>query len=174
MTESTNMSRMLSQRAVWQDRANADGARLERIVRDVLNEYLSEDLRYVIDVKPDDLAHIYDNRWGAVPDLAIRNPESGKSIWIEIKRQNPRGNAHERACKYFSPGLVRIAEGLAYVVRPFYFVFAGGLVDSPKYRAEISTWFDADGWRDHVLMWTDHDPVSLCQWFEHAIRPALD
>ena len=114
---------------------------------------------------------------GVEPDLAIRNRAKGTKIWVEIKWQKAEGNAHERACKYFAPGLVSRAETLANVVRPFYFVFAGGMVDTPgksdKYHAAIETWFDAPGWEDHVLKWVDHDPVALCEWFEQSIRPAL-
>lgn len=177
MAESTNMSRMLSERAVWQDRANAAGSRLERVVRDVLAEYLASEPRYSIDVKPADLKRLYQGRWGAVPDLAMRNNARGTTVWVEIKQQGAAGNAHERACKYFAPGLVRRAENLANVERPFYFIFAGGIVDTPgksdKYHAEIETWFDAPGWEDHVLKWVDHDPIALCEWFERSLRPAL-
>ena len=177
MAESTNMSRMLSERAIWQDRANADGARLEQVVHDVLVAHLRETSLYSIDVKPRDLAKLYRGRWGAVPDLAVRNTALDKTVWLEIKRQKAEGNVYERACKFLAPGLVRRAEALANVERPFYFVFAGGMVDtlgkSDKYHAAIETWFDAPGWEDHVLKWVNHDPVALCEWFEQSIRPAL-
>lgn len=217
MAEPTNMSRMLSERAIWQDRANADGAQLEQVVRDVLVAYLGDMPQYEVDDKPKDLKEIYrarqsvnldlanlvarverdlrvrgidldltnlvarpQRRQGALgvePDLAIRNRTKGTTIWVEIKRQKADGNVHERACKYFAPGLVRRAEELTNVKRPFYFIFAGGMVDTPgesdKYHAAIDTWFDAPGWEDHVLKWVDHDPVALCEWFEQSIRPAL-
>lgn len=177
MAESTNMSRMLSERPAWQDRANRAGSHLERVVRDVLVTYLADTRQYSIDVKPRDLAKLYRGQWGAVPDLAVRNAARGTTVWVEIKQQAAAGNAHERACKFLAPGLVRRAEELANVERPFYFVFAGGIVDTPdksdKYHAEIETWFDAPGWEDHVLKWVDHDPIALCEWFEQSIRPAL-
>ena len=219
MAEPTNMSmsRMLSERAVWQDRANADGAQLERVVRDVLVAYLGDMPQYEVDDKPKDLKQIYREKqdvdpdpanWidrplrslsapgidpdltnriarsqrplsalGVEPDLAIRNRAKGATIWVEIKRQEAKGNVYERACKYLAPGLVRRAEELTNVKRPFYFIFAGGMVDTPgksdKYHAAIDTWFDAPGWEDHVLKWVDHDPVALCEWFEQSIRPAL-
>lgn len=177
MAEPTNMSQMLSEREVWQDRANKAGSQLERVVHDILVAYLADMSQYAIDVKPRDLAKLYHGRWGAVPDLAVRNTARDRTVWLEIKRQKAEGNAHERACKYFAPGLVRRAEKLANVERPFYFVFAGGIVDTPgksdKFHAEIETWFDAPGWEDHVLKWVKHDPVALCQWFEQSIRPVL-
>lgn len=178
MAARTNMSRMLSERAVWQDRANSAGSDLERVVHDVLAEYLQGDDSYSLEVKPKHLRGAYRERWGPVPDLAIGNRVTGKRIWIEIKQQNAAGNAHERACKFLSPGLVRYGADLAGVPRPFFFIFAGGIVDTPeksdKYHAEIDRWFDADGWHDHVLKWRNHDPVSLCQWFTESILPVIE
>ncbi len=178
MADRVHMSEMLSERAVWQDRAANAGSRLEKVVHQVFAEYLGLDPEIRIQEKPRDFAKVYQGKWGAIPDLSIRNEASGKSIWIEIKQQNAAGNAHERACKYLSPGLLQLAEGLGNVSRPFFFIFAGGMVDdlpkAEKYMAELSTWFDAPGWEDHLLMWRQHDPVKLCEWFEDAIRPSLD
>ena len=178
MIDPVHMSKMLSERAVWQDRAAHAGSHLERVVRQVLSECLGLDPEIHISEKPRDFARVYQDRWGAIPDLRVRNEGTGKSIWIEIKQQNAAGNAHERACKYFTPGLLRIAEDIGNVSRPFFFIFAGGMVDdlpkAEKYLAELSTWFDAPGWENRLLMWRQHDPVDLCEWFEDAIRPCLE
>ena len=217
MAESTNMSRMPSERAIWQGGARRAGSRLEREVRCILVEHLADMSQYKIDDKPTDLKQIYRDEQGVdpdlanraartqrvlralgvdpdlanrvvrpqrrlralgvEPDLAIRNRAKGTKIWVEIKWQKAEGNAHERACKYFAPGLVSRAETLANVDRPFYFIFAGGMVDTPgksdRYHAEIDTWFDTDDWRDHVLKWVNHDREALREWFEQSIRPAL-
>lgn len=57
-------------------------------------------------------------QWGISMDFAIRNLSNGKILFGEIKRQDGwiettnmqtgRGNAHERSCKYFTPGLMKI------------------------------------------------------------------
>lgn len=178
MTDRFDMSKMLSERAIWQDRAANAGSGLERVVHEVLVECLGLDRDIHINEKPRDFAKVYQGKWGAIPDLSVRNEATGKSIWIEVKQQNAAGNAHERACKYFAPGLLRLGESLGNVARPFFFIFAGGMVDNlpraEKYVAELSTWFDAPGWENRLLMWRQHDPVDLCQWFEDAIRPSLD
>ena len=59
-------------------------------------------------------------RHGFKPDYSIRNMKTEKTIFIEVKRQDGwvkgltrsagRGNAHERFCKYFTPGLQKILE----------------------------------------------------------------
>ena len=217
MAESTNMSRMLSERPVWQGPARRAGSHLEREVRCILVEHLADMSQYEVNDKPEDLKQIYRKKQGVdpdlanqvartqrrlrvlgvrrdlvnrvvrpqrrlralgvEPDLAIRNLVEGTKIWVEIKWQKAEGNAHERACKYFAPGLISRAEKLANVDRPFYFIFAGEMVDTPgksdRYHAEIDTWFDTDDWRDHVLKWVNHDRDALCEWFEQSIRPAL-
>ena len=57
-------------------------------------------------------------QWGISMDFAIRNITNGKILFGEIKRQDGwiettnmqagRGNAHERSCKYFTPGLMKV------------------------------------------------------------------
>ena len=165
---------MLSERDVWQDRANEDGSRLEEVVLEILNSYLGSSSGYRIEKKPRHLAKAYAGQWGAVPDLSVENIRNKRIVWIEIKRQNAKGNAHERACKYFTPGMLAKGRELGGVARPYFFVFSGPMVTAPKYSAELDTWFDSDGWRDHLLKWRQHDPVELCEWFDDAIRPSLD
>ena len=55
--------------------------------------------------------------WGVSPDFSITNIKTGKTLFGEIKRQDGwvegkdpsagRGNAHERMCKLFTPGLLK-------------------------------------------------------------------
>lgn len=172
------MRAMLRDREVWQDRASAEGAKLEEIVAEMLATALSDLPQFRVTRKPRDLVALYEGRWGAVPDLSILNTATDKKVWVEIKRQQAAGNAHERACKYLAPGMLRHSEQISGVLRPFFFVFANGIADSPnkgaKYRAEISTWFDAPGWSDHVLIWQNHDPADLLDFFERGIRPSIE
>ena len=92
---------------------------------------------------------------GIQPDYAIDNKKTGKTIYIEIKRQDGwtgkcnehkkdtegeacdklsnkhhkycsinmaagRGNAHERSCKYFTPGLQKILRNMGKWGKIFY------------------------------------------------------
>ena len=57
-------------------------------------------------------------RHGIYPDFAVDNLATVKSLYVESKRQDgwveggarkdERGNAHERSCKFFTPGLLKI------------------------------------------------------------------
>ena len=56
--------------------------------------------------------------WGVTPDFSIKNKKTGKTLFGEIKRQDGwvegkksnagRGNVHERMCKLFTPGLIKV------------------------------------------------------------------
>jgi type II restriction enzyme MunI len=56
-------------------------------------------------------------RHGIIPDFAIDNLKTKKPLYVEVKRQDGwvegkeksagRGNAHERSCKFFTPGLLK-------------------------------------------------------------------
>ena len=146
----SRISKMLSNRKIWQDRANSDGIYLENIVREILEEFTQGDHLIIIQKRPHDLKGIYDGRRGTVPDIAIRNKQNRKSVYLEVKQQGAQGNAHERACKFFAPGILGKAEKISNTERPFYFIFAGGMIDDPdksgKYHAEIDTYVNAPGW----------------------------
>ena len=70
--------------------------------------------------------------WGISMDFAIRNLHTGRILFGEIKRQDGwietttmaagRGNAHERSCKYFTPGLLNVlrkTSGISDDILPF-------------------------------------------------------
>lgn len=104
--------------------------------------------------------------WGVSPDFAIENKSTKKIIFGEIKRQDGwvegkdpsagRGNAHERLCKLFTPGLLQVYRkrgNLGDEVLPFWVVFEGDITRDPKRVREITLWFD--GYKDHFFMWRD-------------------
>lgn len=82
---------------------------------------------------------------GISPDYAIKNIHNGKTLYVEVKRQDGwvegkdmsagRGNAHERACKLFTPGLLEIMRdcgGLNASPLPFWVIFQGDIARDPK------------------------------------------
>ncbi len=77
---------------------------------------------------------------GIAPDYAIKNSDSGKILYVKVKRQDGwvegktrsagRGNAHERCCKYFTPGLLKILRSKSGITKnalPFWVVFQGDI-----------------------------------------------
>ncbi len=135
-----------------------------------------------------DKGQIYDPpteyRHGFVPDFAISNSLTKKRIYIEIKRQDGwvegkprragRGNAHERLCRYFTPGLMKILYDKSKIrnALPFWVVFRGDITRDPCRVREITCWFGDH--TDNFFFWRDGRAESLILHFIACIVPHLD
>ena len=124
-------------------------------------------------------------KWGISMDFAIRNLTNGKILFGEIKRQDGwtetttmqagRGNAHERSCKYFTPGLMKVlreAGGLSTEILPFWLVIVGDITRDPRRNREIAFWFQE--YTKNYYMWHDITDVGdLLDFFENNLLPYL-
>ncbi len=123
--------------------------------------------------------------WGISMDFAIRNTKNGKILFGEIKRQDGwventdpsagRGNAHERSCKYFTPGLLKVIRetgGLSDDILPFWIVYVGDITRDPKRNREIAYWFQS--YTKNYYMWRNTDDIEdLLNFFEKNLLPYL-
>lgn len=167
-------------------------------------EKLFKDTEYVIERQPTLFKNIYVNvplsredeeqiyhpkepitKHGIQPDALIRNTTTGKTIFIEIKRQDGwvegkptsagRGNAHERLCKYFTPGLLKVLHKASKIDRrfyPFWIVFQGDITRDPCRVREITLWFDGN--KANYFFWRNtRNAESLIGHFENYIVPLL-
>ncbi|WP_277283760.1 MunI family type II restriction endonuclease [Sneathia sanguinegens] len=119
--------------------------------------------------------------WGISMDFAIRNKDNGKILFGEIKRQDGwvettnmaagRGNAHERSCKYFTPGLMKIIRetgGLSEEILPFWLVIVGDITRDPRRNREIAYWFQ--DYTKNYYMWRDTNDVGdMLDFFENNL-----
>ena len=168
------MRKDLSKRTNWQKYASVGGSGREDIVNVILHQHLMDDSDYKVIPKPRDLAHIY-GKWGIIPELGIRYMPTNKTAYIECKRQGDNGNAHERMCRNLVPGILPLVSKIAGFYSPIFTVCMDGLAHNPKKRAEIIAWFDADGFRDRLLLWEDRKNYrTLIDWFNTNIRPYLE
>ncbi len=124
-------------------------------------------------------------KWGISMDFAIRNKDNGKILFGEIKRQDGwvettkmtagRGNAHERSCKYFTPGLMKIIRetgGLSEEILPFWLVIVGDITRDPRRNREIAYWFQ--DYTKNYYMWRNTDDVGdMLDFFENNLLPYL-
>src|SRR3989344_2643001 len=135
------------------------------------------------------LAGIYnpDETWthGIIPDYAIDNVKTKKTLYIEVKRQDGlvegklrkagRGNAHERSNKLFTPGLLKLMREhgkLGNDILPFWVVFQGDIARDPKRVREIHFWYD--GHVDHFFLWNNpSDEDSVVSHFNTKLRHLL-
>ncbi|MBI2119797.1 MAG: MunI family type II restriction endonuclease [Elusimicrobia bacterium] len=122
---------------------------------------------------------------GVAPDYAIDNMKTKKTLYVEVKRQDGwvegkprsagRGNAHERSCKFFTPGLLRIMRGqgnLGNNVLPFWTVFQGDITRDPCRVREITCWYD--DYSAHFFMWRNSaDSESLINHFNEKLKHLL-
>jgi hypothetical protein len=191
-------------RRKWQDYSGRNANEAEKSFYETFST-LFEDTEYVITDKPKEFGKIYVNfplsdsvlneiytpdveikRHGVFPDYAITNEDTDKTIYIEVKRQDGwvegknrsvgRGNAHERSCKFFTPGLQKILRekgNLGDDVLPFWTVFQGDITRDPCRVREITLWYDdLDA---HFFFWRNTaNPKSLVEHFIQKIKPILD
>ena len=113
---------------------------------------------------------------GCIPDVKIWSKRTGRAYYLECKRQNDSGNAHERCAKYATPSMIALIQkklgGVAY--HPVGYLFAGPLVKKRKYILELQTTFGFAA--DHLLLWKEGDAdarAALTGWAGRVILPLL-
>lgn len=123
---------------------------------------------------------------GFAPDFAIRNSSTKKTLYIEMKRQDGwveggkrqdgRGNAHERSCKFFTPGLKEILHQHGNIDRsqiPFWVILNGDITRDPCRVREIRSWYK--GIENHVFFWRPpNENNALTKHFEDNLKYLLD
>jgi hypothetical protein len=197
-------SRALRRRDKWQDASGAKAATAEYDFYSVFTEHF-KDREFRIRPKPKEFQNIYVDvklapnvvaeiytpyepvkRHGLSPDYAIDNVETKKTIYVEVKRQDGwveggkradgRGNAHERSCKYFTPGLLEMLRrkaNLADNVLPFWTVFQGDITRDPCRVREITLWYK--GHENHFFFWRNSkDKRALLDHFNRKIKVLLE
>lgn len=125
--------------------------------------------------------------WGVSPDFSITNTVTGKILFGEIKRQDGwvegkdpsagRGNAHERMCKLFTPGLIKTYRKISGIsspdILPFWVVLEGDITRDPKRNREIAFWFDE--YDKNFFMWRPNmSGQELVDHFFTHLAPYLD
>jgi len=193
----------LQGRAIWQDKSGAKATVAEKEFLKVFKRAF-HGTAFEIRPKPEEFKNIYTEvelassvraeiynppegikQHGIRPDYAIDNVETKKTLYVEVKRQDGwieggrrsdgRGNAHERACKFFTPGLLEILRKqgrLKGAALPFWTVFEGNITRDPCRVREITLWYK--GCEDHLFFWRDlKDKRTLLGHFEEKLRRLL-
>jgi hypothetical protein len=193
----------LRKRDIWQDYSGKNAGQAEQNFYDVfLKEFKGTD--FTIHAKPQEFSKIYVDiklskkvlseiytpdievkKHGISPDYVIVNNKTKKRLYVEVKRQDGwvegkrrsdgRGNAHERSCKYFTPGLLKILREkgkLGDDVLPFWTVFQGDITRDPCRVKEIHLWYT--GYSDHFFLWSNsRNSASLINHFNKKLKHLL-
>jgi hypothetical protein len=167
-----DMSAVLANRDNWQDMAHKDGASNENNINDILQQYLDEKYanQFIVSARP---RIDYPNNDGHIRlDGKIVHIETGRFIFFEHKKQNDRGNAHERAYKYHARGdisfYIRAKYGISYY--PVMTIFAGGMATANKYIREMKVLYATVP--GSYLMFNG-DVKMLTDYFDREIYPRL-
>jgi hypothetical protein len=125
---------------------------------------------YDVTPKPRDLADIFEE-YGIVPEAMIVSRDTGRFVFVEVKKQGSGGNAEERAYKHYAPGFIRLIEeryGLEY--HPFVTVFCENLAEDARYTEKIARSLDYP----HFCFWVDYRLDVLADWLDDVARTWLD
>ena len=200
MNNNSNANRL---RRKWQDYSAKNAGAAEKDFFEVF-QVIFEDTEFRIRSKPSEFKNLYIDvelseeelseiytpdvsitKHGVFPDYAIDNLTTNKTIYIEVKRQDGwveggkradgRGNAHERSCKFFTPGLQKELHkkgNLDENVLPFWTVFQGDITRDPCRVREITFWYAE--YTAHFFFWRNApNPEALLDHFEQHIKPLL-
>jgi hypothetical protein len=196
-------TKALRGRAVWQDISGGKAGVAEKNFYDVfVQEFKGTD--FAIRPKPQEFRDIYVKvklstgelaeihipkievvKHGIRPDYALSNTKTKKTLYVEVKRQDGwvegklrsagRGNAHERSCKFFTPGLLKLLRErgkLGNDVLPFWTVFQGDITRDPCRVREIKLWYAE--YSAHYFMWRNTtDGTALINHFNRKLRHLL-
>jgi hypothetical protein len=198
----------LSERPNWQAEGGANAEKAEQSFFDIFTEEFKDEKyqnKYRIRKKPREFNNVYkeyqlspevlaeifnpedsDYRHGLIPDFAIDNADTKKTLYVEVKRQDGwvegktksagRGNAHERSNKLFTPGLLELLRkkgGHGEDVIPFWVIFQGDIARDPKRNSEIHFWYGSKS--DHMFLWRDSKKGSpLIAHFNQKLKHLLD
>jgi Type II restriction enzyme MunI len=192
----------LKKRKIWQDISGGRAGVAEKNIYQIfLDEFKGSDFR--IRARPKEFKNIYtkivlsqevlagiynpDETWihGLIPDYAIDNVRTKKTLYVETKRQDGwvegtlrsagRGNAHERSNKLFTPGLLKLMREYGRLddnVLPFLVVFQGDIARDPKRVREIHYWYGE--YTAHFFLWSkSSDAKSLIDHFNKKLKYLL-
>jgi hypothetical protein len=192
-------------RKKWQDYSGAQAGKAEANFLKAFTEHF-EGTSYRIRDKPNEFKDLYVNvslsskvlseifnpdvevtKHGITPDYAIDNLNSGKTLYVEVKRQDGwvegkerkagRGNAHERSNKFFTPGLLATLRKQGKIMGdgtlPFWTVFQGDITRDPCRVREITLWYE--GYQAHYFLWRDNtSPLPVIEHFNQNLKHLLD
>ena len=196
-------SNELRTRTIWQDRSGFLAGKAEHSFHNVFIEAFKGS-NFSVRANPQEFNKIYVDfplsekvkreiytpdtpikKHGITPDYAIDHIESKKTLYVEVKRQDGwvegkprsagRGNAHERSCKYFTPGLLKLLReqgGMGSECLPFWTVFIGDISRDPCRVREVTCWFDE--FSEHFFFWRDMtSPDLIIDHFDQRLKHLL-
>ena len=161
------MREHLSKRNKWQHTGGGEGK--ETAVRGVIETMFRDNDTYSV---TKDNIKVYPNGRGITPDVLIKNNKTNKIAILEVKRQGKGGNAHERLCRNYMPGLNKALSKHCGYDNPVFTICLNGLAKDKHKKQEIEFWFQ--GMEDRVFFWMGQESTkALWQYIESTVLPYL-
>ena len=120
---------------------------------------------------PRDLASMLGGRYGVIPEASLEYVPTGRRMYFEVKKQGPRGNAEERACKHHTVQFyksLRDHTGLDY--HAFATIMCDSLATDPRYTTKHPFFFEPD----HYFNWVDYEIAPLAEYLRRISAKYLE
>ena len=130
--------------------------------------------RFTVADKPRDLVDFYapaPRPLGLEPEAKLLDRDTGRFVYVEVKRQGKDGNAEERAYKHHTGPFIRKLRhrtGLDY--HSYVTVFCDELATRRRYTLKIPDHIEAG----HFLLWAGYDPMLLAEFLDMLRDTYLD
>lgn len=95
---------------------------------------------------------------GISPEASITSPRTGRSFFVEVKKQGNAGNADERAAKHHTVQFYKtLADVYGYSYHPYVTIFCESLATLPRYTTKFPYIYEP---RQYFL-WADYSLTIL-------------
>lgn len=142
---------------------------------DALRTLLDES-EWVVTPKPKSLRKIIAGRYGVEPEASITYKPTGRTMYFEVKKQGPAGNADERACKHHTVQFYKEMHNLTgYDYHPYVTIMCESLATDARYVTKHPFYFE----KDHYFCWVGYDLDLLADFIAYIsdrwlIRPTSE
>ena len=130
---------------------------------------------YEVTANPNDLKYCFATKdeggLGLKPEASITSLATGRKFFVEVKKQGPKGNADERACKHHTVQFYKLMNDLySYDYHPYVTIACENLAVDRRYTAKFRHYFEPDNY----FLWVKYDTKSLCKYLSGRCSSWLD
>jgi hypothetical protein len=133
--------------------------------------------RYEVTPSPKDLRKIFVEAsvgqlpLGVMPEASITSRATGRKFFVEVKKQGPQGNAHERAYKHHTVQFYKLLMArFGWNYHPYVTIFCESLAVLPRYTIQIQGLVEPD----QYFLWVEYQFEPLCVYLRERCAAWLD
>jgi hypothetical protein len=121
---------------------------------------------YEVKAQPQDLRYIFGRPYGIKPEAVIRNRQTSRVMYFEVKKQGPEGNADERACRHHTVQFYKTLSSFTKLdYHAYCTIFCESLATLPVYTSKVPYVIEPG----HYFLWKDYDIDLLREFIVHEI-----